>query len=233
PCLLGCPWAPFELPWAPCSRWPCLPCSRCGAWPVVCPCDFSRWPIWPCPCLPFCSLWPCLPCSRCGAWPVVCPCDFSRCPIWPWPCAPFCALLPPCAPGCAPWLCWARPPDFSCPPPPGMFWADARATPANSAAVLSNSLLLIGMVLSFLPHAIVGLGRGLGLQGKRANHRTVPASALDSTPASFINEHSFLLVGFSQATSVVVLHPHPPKFRRNAVATNRVFPCRRFRLDES
>src|SRR5262249_49586808 len=145
------PCAPGSL----CSRRPgllCAPCSRCGAWPVVCaPCLLCA------PCLP-CSLCPCLlcaPCSRCGAWPVVRPLCPSR-----WPCLLCCAWPPPCwdfripPPGCAPWLWWA-PPDLSCPLPPGMVCAEARATPASSAAVPSNSRFLIGKFLSLLPVSLV------------------------------------------------------------------------------
>src|SRR5262249_15665860 len=47
--------------------------------------------------------------------------------------------------------CWAAPPR--CSPPPGMFWADAKATPANSAAVLIKSLFLIGTVPLVVPRA--------------------------------------------------------------------------------
>src|SRR5262245_34155935 len=48
----------------------------------------------------------------------------------------------PAAPGfCAP------PPDW---PPPGRFWADANATLASNAAVVTKSLLLIGTVLVVL-----------------------------------------------------------------------------------
>jgi hypothetical protein len=44
---------------------------------------------------------------------------------------------------CDCWL-WAAPPR--CSPPPCIFWADAKATPANSAAVLIKSLFLIRTV---------------------------------------------------------------------------------------
>src|SRR5215468_10518790 len=67
-------------------------------------------------------------------------------PRWPlWPC------VLGCEPGCAwPDFSWAAPPDDA---PPGMFWADATAMPASSAAVPINSLLLIGTFLWVIPRA--------------------------------------------------------------------------------
>src|SRR5258708_10449347 len=68
---------------------------------------------------------------------------------------PLCPCVLGCEPGCAwpdlsPDLSWAAPPDCA---PPGMFWADATAMPASSAAVLINSLLLIGTFLWVIPRA--------------------------------------------------------------------------------
>src|SRR6266511_3935418 len=86
----------------------------------------------------------CRTCVRCSVVRLALPPAWPACPCWVWPCCVPCGACwdwPCCGDDCD--CCpWAVPPRCS----PGMLWADAKATPANSAAVLIRSLLLIRTV---------------------------------------------------------------------------------------